>query len=199
MIAGIILAAGASKRMGMTKLSLSLGGKPVLLWVVDAALASKLDLLICVVRPDGEEKLLRELGQRGIQVAVNAEADLGQSSSLRLGLRALPPESEAALFLLGDQPLLPSRVINEIVRVYQKGHPRIVAPEINGRLCNPVLFDRSLFAELEAVRGDQGGREIIRMHGPEAVRVPLEDPAFARDIDTPEDWQEIIGLMEAMR
>jgi molybdenum cofactor cytidylyltransferase len=199
MICGIILAAGASRRMGQPKMEMRMGAKPLLLWTVDAALGSTLDRVFCVIRPELDRDLVRELEQRKLQLLVNPTADLGQSTSLKEGLYHLPNNCRAALFLLGDQPFVPTRLIDEILRVYRETSAILVAPEVHGEVRNPILFDRSLFSELRMVSGDQGGRDVIRRHTSEIVKIPIDDPMFNRDVDTPEDFQELNRWVESQK
>lgn len=197
MIAGIILAAGASRRMGRPKMEMKLGTKPLLLWAVDAALGSTLDQVFCVVRSDLDRSLLLELEKRKVELLLNPLADLGQSTSLKAALGRLDSKYEAALFLLGDQPFVTSQIIDEVLAVYRETTPRLVAPVGRGEVRNPVLFGRSLFSELEEVSGDQGGREVIRRHASEIVKVSIDDPAFDLDVDTPEDFRELSLKLES--
>ena len=197
MICGVILAAGASRRMRQPKMEMLVRGKPLLLWTVDAALDSTLDGVFCVTRPELDRALVRELEKRRLRLLVNPAADLGQSTSLKQGLRHLPDDCCAALFLLGDQPLIRASTINEILQVYRETHAALVAPELRGELRNPILFDRSLFCELMEVTGDQGGREVVVRHTTEVVRVPIEEPLFDRDVDTPEDFKELTDWVES--
>src|SRR3972149_6733972 len=120
MISGIILAAGAAQRMGQQKLLLDLKGKPVLQWALEAALSSELDEVVCVVRELKEIQQKVALTHEKLRWAVNDRAAEGQSTSIIAGLEAISPESEAAMFLVGDQPLAKPKLLNSLIDLFKK-------------------------------------------------------------------------------
>jgi molybdenum cofactor cytidylyltransferase len=109
------------------------------------------------------------------------------STSLHVGLDALPPEARAALIALGDQPEVGPEIVDPLLDRYRTTAAAIVAPIYRGGVRgNPVLFDRSLFAELRAVVGDEGGRSVIA-RDPSRVTLVGLDVGMPRDIDVPGD------------
>lgn len=174
-IIGVILAGGSSSRLGRPKQLLPLGDRPVLAHTLAHALAAGLDGVIVVL--GHEAAAIRErIAFDGARVVVNPDYREGQSTSLRAGLAALPPDADAALFILGDQPLIGSAVHNALVAARRATGAPIVMPTYDGVRGNPVLLARDLFPELAAITGDQGARGIIRAHAAAVHEVPIPGP-----------------------
>lgn len=182
MIAGIILAAGESKRMGQPKQLIEIGGRTMLQRVTDAALGSALDLVYVILGYQAAA-LQASLADRSIRVVFNPDYREGMGSSVRAGIGALPDEANAAMFLLVDQPGITTEVIDALLA--RSTSENIVAPTVDGRRTNPTVFGRSWFCDLAQCSGDAGGRAIIAAH-PEAL-VLVETDADLRDVDTPQD------------
>ena len=186
-IAALFLAAGSSRRMGRPKLLLELGGKALIRRAVEQAAASRADEVVVVVGPNRAE-MERALAGTGARLVDNPDHLSGMASSLRAGLRALGPAVGAAVVLLGDQPFQGAEIINRLIETYRLGGAPIVVPLYAGRRGNPVLFDRSLFAELARQDGDQGGREVIAADLGRVATVPFESERPQRDLDTWDDY-----------
>jgi molybdenum cofactor cytidylyltransferase len=186
--AAIVLAAGESQRFGQPKQLLPVGDKTMIQHVVDIVLDSPLEQVIVVLGCRAAE-IGANIADRPVQVVVNERWESGLSSSVRAGLSAVKPETGAALFVLADQPGITTEVIAKLVERYRETHAPIVVPTHRGRRGNPVLFDRSLFAELMEVKGDQGGRRLIAEYGDELEEVEVDTEAIVTDIDTADDYQ----------
>jgi molybdenum cofactor cytidylyltransferase len=194
-LSGIILAAGASTRMGRLKQLLPLGDRCLLQHVVDAAAASCLDEIVVVLGYRAEEirETLHLPARRAARIVVAADYAQGQSASLRAGLRAAGPEACAAAILLGDQPQVTAQLIDRMAREYLNSNSAIVRPVYierdGGRVPgHPVLLARRIWPEVEKLEGDQGARTLIAAH-PECVHeIPIEGVPPV-DIDTGEDHQ----------
>ena len=187
----IVLAAGASTRMGRQKLTLPLAdGRPLVRLAVERVLEAHLDDVVVVTGRESEAvaAALQGLAVRTVHNAGYAE---GQSTSLRVGLDALAPGAEAVVVALGDQPVDP-RVIRRLVGTFRATHRPIVAPVYRDGRGNPVLFAAVLFGELRAVTGDRGGRDVIVRDSARVAEVAVDAPMPA-DIDTPEDYQAARG------
>lgn len=193
MISGIILAAGEAKRIGQQKLLLDLKDEPVLQWTLEAALGSKLDQVVCVVRELKEIQQKIPLKHEKLRWAVNERAAEGQSTSIIVGLKAISARSKAALFLVGDQPLIQPKLINNLLQLFRKKRPLIVAPTFQDQTRNPILFHRDLFPELLKLTGDKGGRGLIETHKDEAVFLEWKEESPFVDLDT---WEEYHKLLE---
>jgi len=191
-IAAIILAAGRSSRMGSHKLLLPFNGHPLVRWVVEAALASGADPVIVVVGHGGE-RVRAALPDGRLIAILNPSYAEGMSTSLRVGLGALPANLSGALILLGDQPLITAATINAMIDASAAAPDAIIAASYQGRRGNPVLFPHQYFAELEAVTGDEGGRSLLARY-PEWIRlVEIDDAQAGLDIDTPAEYQAFLS------
>lgn len=192
-VAGIILAAGEGTRMGTTKQLLPFRGKSILEWVVASALASALHRVLVVVGHEADA-IVSLLAGRGVEVALNPEYRRGQSFSLNCGIRRLGPETDAALFLLGDQPLISPVLIDTLLRSYQASPRPIVMPVYRGRRGNPVLFDRETFPAIAELDADCGARLLFQKYRERLLAVPVEDPSIHFDIDTAADYRRLLEL-----
>ena len=185
MIAGLLLASGASRRFGSNKLLAPLDGRPVVRWSAEA-LAGAVEKTWVVV-PARSSEVRSALDGLPVRCVENLVADEGMASSIRAGIAALPAEADAVVITLGDQPLIEGDVIRRVVATWRiSPAPRgaVVASYEDGR-GHPVLFGAALFPALQALEGDRGARELLASLG-EAVAVvdvPGERPV---DVDTPE-------------
>ncbi len=196
-IVGVILAGGSSSRLGRPKQLLSLGDRPVLAHTLAHALAADLDAVIVVL--GHEAATVRErIDFAGAQVIVNNEYREGQSTSLRAGLAALPPDADAALFILGDQPLIGPAVHDALIAARRATGAPIVLPTYAGGRGNPVLIARELFPELAGVTGDQGARGVIRAYSAAIHNVPIPGPPPTDDLDTEEDYAHLLARYAAL-
>jgi molybdenum cofactor cytidylyltransferase len=189
-IAGVVLAAGSSTRLEGTKQLLPFKGKPIVKHVVEAALAGGLDPIIVVVG-EGEVGIREALRDLPVSIVRNPEPDLGQGSSLQVGVGEIDPTIEAAVFLLADMPLISSELIESLISRYQLNLSPIIVPFSEGKRGNPVLFDRITFEPLARIEGDQGGRALFSQFEIDMVEW---DDSIHFDIDTPEDLEELRGL-----
>jgi molybdenum cofactor cytidylyltransferase len=192
-IAGVILAAGASSRMGRPKQLLDWGGMPLVRAAALNALGAGLAPVLVIT---GASRAAVESALEGLPVRLvhNAGFAEGQSTSLRAGIAALDAEADAALVLLGDQPFVTPKIIQQLVGAY-RAEPmpdaQIVAPRYRGVRGNPVLFDRSVFPDLLAIAGDQGARAILAARSAEIAFVEIDDDRPLADIDTPEEYERL--------
>lgn len=191
-IAGIILAAGQSSRMGRTKQLLPWQGTTVLDAVLEQARRSILDELILVLG-SAAGRIQHEVNIQGMRVIENPDSIHGQSTSLQAGLSALPDAVQAAVFLLGDQPLVRSGVIDRIVETYKGSKAAIVLPVYQGQRGNPVLIDRSLFPRLMQLEGDTGARAVFAENASSICEMPVREEGVCQDIDT---WEDYLRLRE---
>jgi molybdenum cofactor cytidylyltransferase len=195
-VAAVILAAGASTRMGRPKQLLPWGKKTMLQHVVDTVRAAPVDQVVLVLGSQAEEILESlDLGQQpvtpSIRVVINAHPKRGLSSSIQVGLTALNDDVDAALFVLADQPAITPQIIGAIVECYRQTHAPIVAPVHQGRRGNPVLFARETFPALMRVREDQGGRAILGQYVARIEQVEVSTDAIFQDIDTAGEYNRI--------
>lgn len=187
-MAAVVLAAGASKRMGQTKQLLPIDGQPMVRRVAQAACQAALAQVVVVVGAEAED-VAGALSGLELKIVHNPAWEQGMSTSLRAGLGALRPEIEAALIILADQPGLTPAVLEALVEAYLTSRAPIVAPFYRGRRGNPVLFARTLFAELGQVEGDRGGRALLVGYEGDVARIDLDDAAILLDVDTRRDYE----------
>ena len=192
MISGIVLAAGASSRMGRAKQLLPFGSSTVLGCVLQAAAASGLGEVVVVLGENASE-IRRRADLRGVSVLTNPQPRAGLSSSIRTGLHGISGDAQGAVFLLGDQPLVDASVVNALLDAFRGSGAPLVVPEYAGHRGNPVLVGRCLFPQLAAVRGDRGARGLIRDFPHLVRRVPVDTEAVLVDIDTQRDYLEALA------
>ena len=188
-VAGVVLAAGASTRMGRNKLLLRISGESLLRRAARRALAAGLDPVIVVVGNEAERSR-EELSGLSCRVVENAEFEKGIHLSLRLGIGAVPPRSPAAVVMLADMPLVTDRMIETLVDRYRGSRAPIVISEYGGIQAPPTLYDRRLFEELAGAEGEGCSKRVIERHRPESVSVAWPAAALT-DVDRPEDFERI--------
>ncbi len=196
MIAGVLLAAGRSSRLGRPKQLLPLAGRPLIAHALGNALASMLDDIVVVLghdAPEIERVIVASLEPPRTRVIVNPRYAEGQATSVVAGLAALPPDAEAALFLLGDQPGVTPATIDAILAAFRERPAPIVAPTYAGTIGNPVLFSSELFSDLLLLKGDEGARGLVRQHIGTVHRVETGLAAPPPDIDTEADYRALLA------
>jgi molybdenum cofactor cytidylyltransferase len=194
-IATIILAAGESKRFGeQAKQLLDWRGRSFVQIAVDNALEAGCKPVIVVLGSHAAE-IRSNLQHRPVIMIENPDWPHGQSTSVRMGLQALPKNIKAALFMPIDQPNLTSTILNAIAASYRATGKPIVVAAVNGKRTTPVLFDRSLFNDILSVEGDRGPRELIDQN-PERVSKVEIDPEAAVDVDTLDSYNRLFRLTE---
>jgi molybdenum cofactor cytidylyltransferase len=189
-IAGIILAAGTSSRLGRPKQLLELAGKPVLQHVVDAAVASKLADVVVVLgheAPAVEAALdLPEV----VRIVINERYEDGQATSLRTGVESMADGCEAAVVLLGDQPQMTAELIDRVVQEWLETKAPIVRAVFGGVPGHPVLIASTEFDLVERAHGDEGLRSVLAPEETGVRELVLGDSPLA-DIDTEDQYQRL--------
>ena len=195
MIAGIVLAAGRSSRLGRPKQLLPVLGEPLLRHTLHRVLASSLDNVVLVVGHDADT-IRDAVAGLSLDVVFNPDAALGQSTSVRAGLAALSPDVDAAVFILGDQPSINPDVIDALISAWRESRAPILAPLYEDGMGNPVLFDRRVFPKLAALQGDTGARPVVQAYhaSGDLQLVPAAGPA-PPDVDTEADYDALIAAM----
>jgi len=185
-IAGILLAAGRSARMGAdNKLTLDFRGRPMVRWAAEAASASLGSELVVVT--GHQDSVVREaLSGIDARFIHNPDYADGLSTSLGAGLKALGGDVDGALIVLGDMPGVSAKDLERIVAAFDPEAERaIIVPTYAGRRGNPVLWAARFFPELMALQGDVGARHLIGEHDECVAEVELGRGVVA-DIDTPQ-------------
>jgi molybdenum cofactor cytidylyltransferase len=184
----LVLAAGASRRLGQPKQLVKLGGRPLLHRVVANA-SSLAGHAVTVVLGAHANELSRLLAHSPASTVINRDWEEGVGSSIRRGMTALPPGCEAVLLLLGDQVGVTADDLRRLANAW-KGEPSVIAASMyEQHLGVPAIFPHPFFNELGELRGDEGARKIIERNQYRVTRVPM--PNAALDLDTPEDLQRL--------
>ncbi|HEX9676370.1 MAG TPA: nucleotidyltransferase family protein, partial [Anaerolineales bacterium] len=189
-VAGIVLAAGESSRLGVPKQLIPWRGRPLVWHATQAARQAGLSPVVVVIGAWGDQVRMALEGEP-VTLVENPVWQAGQSTSVRLGLAEVEAQAEAAAFLLSDTPLVTGELIKQLLHTYQQTLAPLVAPRAGGRRANPVLFDRRTFADLRELEGDQGGRALFERYEPAWVDW---DESALLDLDTPEDLQRLREL-----
>ena len=185
MIAAVVLAAGASSRMGRPKLTIPLDGVPMLERVLETLRRSTVDRVVVVLGAN-EGEVRARVRFEGEMVVVNQGFADGMSSSLRLGLESVR-EAEAAIIVLGDQPFVLPATIDTLVAEHRASRATIVVPTFHGKRGNPVLFHRSIFPQIARVSGDVGAKSVVQTNASDVLEVEVADRGVLVDFDTPSD------------
>jgi len=188
-IDAVILAAGLSRRMGRDKLLLPLGGTSVLNSFLSRF---PVTLFARTVVVTASTEVARISGNFPVHICHNDTPESGQARSIRLGLGATSPEN-AILFSVADQPLLKAETVAQLVALWGRQPDAIIQPRVGTRPANPVIFPADLRLELAGLTGDSGGREIIRRHRQRVRWLELKASDQFFDIDTPEQYQELMA------
>jgi molybdenum cofactor cytidylyltransferase len=186
-VAGLVLAAGRSQRMGtVNKLLILVDGKPMVRHAVEAAKAAGASPILVVT---GHERERVEAALQGLPLTFvhNPAYAEGISTSLRAGIAALPDTADAVLVCLGDMPRVSAAAMGRLVAAFDPaaGHG-IIVPVWRGKRGNPVLWARRYFAEMRDVAGDVGARHLIGAHADAVVEIDMENDGVLTDIDTPQ-------------
>ena len=189
--AAIVLAAGASRRLGRPKQLEPWGDTNLLGHVVARASAFPVDEVWVVVGHEYERVLAEtDLGEAG--VVENPEWEEGIASSLRVGLDALTRLSrcDTALIVIGDQPDVSAEVVEELLESHRKAGKPVTIPKYRYTRGNPVVVDRSLWARVMSLEGDDGAKRLWQAH-PEWVNEVWFSSATPKDVDTESDVAEL--------
>jgi CTP:molybdopterin cytidylyltransferase MocA len=194
MIRALILAAGASSRMGRPKAALPLGSTGQTVLSIGIATLIKAGLPSITVVGGAHLESTRALipRDRRVRLVENANWERGQLSSLVTGLDAIDdPQLEAVLVTLVDVPLVKDSTVRAVVEAWRASRAPIVRPVDGDRHGHPVVFDRAVFEELRQADVTVGAKAVFAAHQSEIVDVQVEDPGAFEDLDTPEDYEAL--------
>jgi molybdenum cofactor cytidylyltransferase len=190
-IAGLILAAGESSRMGhKNKLMMRFLGKPMLIHVVDAAQSSNLSHVGVVVGQQSEN-IKKLISNQDVQYIENEQWKTGIASSIVAGIGQMH-QVDGYLILLGDMPFISSELINLIID--HGSSENIVIPEKKGRQGNPVFFGSKFLDELMVLSGDFGAKKVIHENPSSVVKIEIESDAIFQDYDTQDSLKAGINV-----
>jgi molybdenum cofactor cytidylyltransferase len=190
MISAILLAAGESNRMGQPKQLMPFGQSTILERTIDTLLDSVVSETILVVGYR-EEEIRKTIAGKPVKIAINPDYKQGMSASIIAGLKQVDKRARAVLIALGDQPFVDSQTITRLVEAFIANNKGIIIPVYQGRRGNPVIFAIRYKDELLNLKGDVGGREIIKRHPDDALEVAVNCEGVLLDIDTTESYTSI--------
>ena len=188
----IILAAGASSRMGRPKQLLEWQNQSLLEHAIQTA-RSVLNERVIVVLGAHAEVIQMAADLDAVTTIVNPDWQEGIASSIRTGIQALPASAEAGLILLCDQPLINSRHIQTILSAWQNEPTRIVASRYNQSIGVPTLFPAEFFRPLMELKGDRGAKHVLMEFSENLLAIPL--PEAELDIDSAGDFDHLTGII----
>ena len=189
-IAAVVLAAGASTRMGTAKQLLQIDGRPLVQHVLDNVQRSGVGEIILVLGHSAEA-IQRELKLEGAKVVLNENFLQGMGTSLKSGLARVDSQVQAALIILADQPFVRPETLDQLIAAHERTRAQIVIPTYRGFRGNPVLLDRSVFPEVMGLSGDIGCRAIFGEHQDGIVKLEVGDVGILLDIDQKKDYESL--------
>jgi molybdenum cofactor cytidylyltransferase len=188
-VAGILLAAGTSSRMGSNKLLFQLDGESLLRRAARRALAAGVEPLLVVVGHEAE-RAAHELDGLTCRAVFHPGFEQGITSSLQAGLAALPEGTRAAVVMLADMPFVTSEMIAALLARYRASEAPLVISDYEGVNAPPMVYDRVLFEELWTMTGGGCGKQVVKRHRDEAEVLRWPAAALA-DVDLPEDYARL--------
>ncbi len=191
MIAGLILAAGESRRMGRDKALLTYRGRTfiesILQNLITAGIAN-----VTVVLGHHSELVQAKSNLSAARVVVNAEYEQGQTSSLQVGLAALSTdEPDAILLCLVDHPAISSKVIGKLIEQFSSTRAPVIIPTHKGERGHPIVISKTLFPELLALTPGEPANAVIRKYRPQTQFVDLADRGILIDVDEPRTYERL--------
>jgi molybdenum cofactor cytidylyltransferase len=183
----IILAAGESKRMKVPKMLLPYKGKSIIEKVIENVTTSDIQKTMVVLGAE-HKAILKVISGLPIENIYNHNYKKGMFSSVVCGFRSLPDDVEAILIFQGDQPMIPSTVVNMVINAYRKSGKGIVIPVFEKKRGHPLLLDKKYRNEIEKLNPDVGLHSLAgKFHG-DVLEINVNNPEILRDIDTYEDY-----------
>ena len=193
-LAGVVLAAGRSARMGSPKALLDFLGLPFVVRIIQALEALEVKTRVVVLGPDAA-RIQPLLAGNDCMIVENPTPDTGPIESLRIALRAVQPlQPSAALVWPVDLPHVRVSTVERVLETYRRTQKPIVVPTFGERRGHPVIWGSALFEELmtsEPAKAE-GARAVLRAHQAEVAAVPVDDPAVIDAVNTPEDYERLV-------
>jgi len=188
-IAGVILAAGESTRFGSPKQLLDINGELLINRIIRIASSSNLDYIVVVLGSNFDEikQKVKPVGK--LVIAKNENWKLGQSTSLQCGIKNILSDSDAIMYLLGDQPFITDVIINRLLLLYSKSKKDVAMLQTKGKRTPPIIFSKNCFGSIMKLEGDMGARNIVSKF--DTIYLNNSDENIIEDIDTVEDYNSL--------
>jgi molybdenum cofactor cytidylyltransferase len=191
-ISAIILAAGESKRMGKPKQLMPLGGSTILEQTIDNLLNSEVNEVIVVIGNRAEE-MNKLIANMPVRIALNPAYHEGMSTSIIAGLNLIDNRAQAIMLALADQPFIDSQTINRLIDEFSTNNKGIAIPVYHGKRGHPVIFAIKYKEQLLRLKGDIGGRQIVKGYPDDILEVAVDSENIITDVDTINDYQSYIS------
>ncbi|MGQ9886976.1 MAG: selenium cofactor biosynthesis protein YqeC [Aggregatilineales bacterium] len=190
-VGAVVLAAGMSRRMGQPKVLMPwVGRRTIIEHILDQLVLARVDHIV-VVTGSYRAEVESRAAALGVPTVFNPDYAEGEMlSSLKAGLAALPPQVAGVLVVLGDQPRIQPRVVNQVMMAYAEGKGGLVVPSYEMKRGHPILIDRRYWAELQALPMDGSLRTLLQAHADEIAYVNVDTDSVLRDVDTPDDYAQ---------
>lgn len=189
-LAAVVVAAGQSRRMGRPKLTLPWGNSTIIEQIIDVL--NQCDLQLIVVVTGGNDREIRELlHTKSVLIVKNTRYDSSEMvDSVKLGINSLPPETDAAMIVLGDQPQILASVVGDLVDAFQSTRSLLVVPSYQRRRGHPWLVERSLWKGITDLPEGLTLRDFLNQHNELIHYIPVNTPSILSDIDTPDEYSK---------
>lgn len=188
----VILAAGASSRMGRPKPLLDLGGIPAIVRILEACKGAALSRAIVVLGHHADE-IRKAVDPALADIVLNPAPDRGMTSSLQEGLKRLPEDARGFLLFPADYPLVTWKDLIVLEEAFEHDHRhRIYVPTFEGRRGHPIACDRTIAEEILALKPEEPARLVIRKDPLRVKEIPVTNPWVCLDLDTEEDYREAL-------
>lgn len=190
MVSAILLAAGESKRMGRPKLLLPFGSGTILEQTVDSLLSSRIDEVIVVLGARAQE-MEKAIAGRPVKVAFNPDYRQGMSTSLITGLKQVDSRAQRIIVALADQPLIDKETYNRLIEKSLGSDKGITVPVYKAKRGNPTIFSNKYKDELLELKGDVGGKEILKRYPYDILEVTVNSESVYIDINNMDDYLKL--------
>jgi molybdenum cofactor cytidylyltransferase len=191
-VAGIILAAGESRRMGFPKALLRYHDETFLDTLI-GLFATRCQSVIVVLGAHAGR--IREGGLRPATLVINPDYQRGQTTSMQCGLRAVPAGAESVLFTLVDHPAVAPATLDALLAEPRTSSPMVRVPRYQGRRGHPIWFSRELIAEFLELPENGAARDIVRSHAAQTEFLDVDDAGILADIDDPAAYSRLTGAL----
>jgi len=188
MVSAILLAAGKSKRMGEPKQLMPFGQSTILEQAINNLLSSAVNEVIVVLGYKAEE-IKKTVAAKPVKIAINPDYKQGMSTSIIAGLNLVDRQAQAVMLALGDQPLVDSQLINQLIEEFYNHDKGIVIPTYHGKRGHPTIFAIKYKQKLLELTGDIGARQIIKDHPDDVLEIAVDSESVITDIDTINDYR----------
>lgn len=195
MIAGVILSAGESSRMGRPKALLPIDGQTFIEKIVGALKQTRVGKVIVILGHNAAE-MRRSMEHLPVEILVNPDYKLGQLSSLQVAVRHLQTEADCdgMLVHLVDHPYIDAKLVETMIQCFHASGKLIAVPRYGAKRGHPVIFSRQLFGELLAAPMDQGAKAVVNAHRDDTLEIDTQDSGITVDIDTPELYRQHVKI-----